>query len=78
MTNQVREYIERIVIDNNQPVKKRIDRLLELDCSNYTCLGIDSTIEERQSTKEISKYIYNTISTLDSNEGKLLLKTFDI
>lgn len=78
MTNQLKEYIEKIVIDNSEAIKKRIDRLLELDCSNYTSLGVDSTTEERQYTKEISKYIYRAIEDLDKNEGKLLLKTFDI
>jgi hypothetical protein len=78
MDHKLKEYAERIAIDYNKSVKERIDRLLELDCTNYTLLGIDSSNEERQSTKDSSRYIYNKINEIDSNEGKLLLKTLDL
>ena len=78
MDHKLKEYAERIAIDYNKSVKERIDRLLELDCANYTFLGIDSSNEERQSTKDSSRYIYNKINEIDSNEGKLLLKTLDL
>jgi len=78
MVNQWKDYVESIAINYQKSVNERINQLLEFDCSNYTCLGIDSTLSERNQTKLCSRYIYNKIQDLDSNEGKLLLKTLDL
>jgi len=65
-------------VDNSIVSKKRIDALLKADCSNYTCLGIDSTEEDRAEVKSISRHIYQIIQSIDSESGKLLLETLDI
>ena len=65
-------------VDNSIVSKKRIDALLKADCSNYTCLGIDSTEEDRAEVKSISRHIYQLIQSIDSESGKLLLETLDI
>lgn len=77
MEANLREYAEKIAIDYQKSVKERVDKLLELDCDNYTWLGIDSTTEERKKVKEASKFLYTKIKEIDENEGKILLKTLD-
>jgi len=47
--------------------------LLEIDATQYTNLGIDSTIEEKQEVKKNSIYLYEIIQKLDSRLGKTLL-----
>ena len=44
---------------------KKIDKLLEIDCSLYAHLGTDSTKEEKEEVKRKSIDIYRTIKTLD-------------
>ena len=78
MDQKLKEYAEKIAIDYQKTIKERVDKLLELDCKNYTYLGLDSSSEERQSTKDLSRYIYGKINEIDSNEGKFLLKTMDL
>lgn len=78
MRMNITEYARKIAEDYQQSAKQRIDKLLELDCSNYTKLGIDSTKEERNEVKESSKFIYSVIKDIDESEGKLLLKTLDL
>lgn len=77
MKVNLREYAEQIAIDYQKSVKERVDKLLELDCANYTWLGIDSSLEDRQEVKETSRFLYTKIKEIDENEGKLLLKTLD-
>lgn len=77
MKVNLKEYAQQIAIDYQKTVKERVDKLLELDCTNYTWLGIDSTPEERAEVRETSKYLYGVIKEIDRQEGKLLLKTLD-
>ena len=65
-------------VDNNIVSKKRIDALLKADCTNYTCLGIDSTKEDRAEVKSISRHIYQLIQSIDIESVKLLFETLDI
>lgn len=78
MRINITEYARKIAEDYQQSSKQRIDKLLELDCSNYTTLGIDSTSDERHEVRESSRFIYNIIKDIDESEGKLLLKTLDL
>jgi len=77
MKVNLKEYAKQIAIDYQKTVKERVDKLLELDCTNYTWLGIDSTKEERNEVRDTSRFLYGVIKEIDENEGKLLLKTLD-
>ena len=57
--------------------KEKIDKLLELDCSLYTNLGIDSTKSEKQEVKRMSKKIYKAIQSINEPIGKSLLQAID-
>lgn len=72
-TDKARE----IALDFNKSIKERVDTLLKADCSNYTCLGIDSTESERTIVKGTSEDIYKLVNLIDEESGKLLLKTLD-
>ena len=39
----------------------KIDKLFEIDCYQYTNLGTDSTIKEKDAVKKTSLYIYKKI-----------------
>ena len=45
--------------------------------SLYTNLGVNSTKEEKQEVKEISKFIYTRLALIDETSNKVLLKAFD-
>tara|TARA_R110002124_G_scaffold107851_3_gene260433 strand:- start:3797 stop:4024 length:228 start_codon:yes stop_codon:yes gene_type:complete len=53
--------------------REKVHRLLEIDAIQYTNLGIDSTIEEKDSVKKNSLYLYEAIQKLDLRLGKTLL-----
>lgn len=78
MRMNITEYARKIAEDYQKSTKERIDKLLELDCSNYTNLGVDSSKEDRDEVKASSKFIYSVIQDIDESEGKLLLKTLDL
>lgn len=65
--------LKAIVSNKSCNKKEKIDQLLKLDCSMYTYLGIDSTNEEIKYTKDVSLKIYQAVSSLDEDVGKLLL-----
>jgi len=58
--------------------KKKIDTLLEIDCSLYAHLGTDSTKAEKEEVKKRSIDIYRTIKTLDKKMGDLFLYSEDL
>ena len=58
--------------------KKKIDTLLEIDCSLYAHLGTDSTKAEKEEVKRKSIDIYRTIKTLDKKMGDLFLYSEDL
>lgn len=73
----MKEEIKKIAEAYQKTVKERIDQLLELDASQYTNLGSDSTKAEKAEVKKNSKVIYRTIKDLDEYTGKLLLEHLD-
>jgi len=58
--------------------KRKIDTLLEIDCSLYAHLGTDSTKAEKEEVKRKSIEIYRTIKTLDKKLGDELLYSEDL
>tara|TARA_R100001440_G_scaffold74846_1_gene100780 strand:- start:1788 stop:2027 length:240 start_codon:yes stop_codon:yes gene_type:complete len=58
--------------------KKKIDKLLEIDCSLYCNLGSDSKQYERDEVRRKSIDIYRTIKTLDRKLGDEFLLTMDL
>lgn len=77
MKDKLKEKAEAIAIDFAKSIKERTDLLLKLDCDLYTNLGIDSTKEEKEEIKEISKFIYTRVALIDETSGKILLKAID-
>ena len=58
-------------------VREKIDKLLEVDCSQYAQLGSDSSTKERQEVKKNSRKIYSAIKDIDYPTGKLFLEAMD-
>lgn len=77
MKDKLKEKAEAIAIDFAKSIKERTDLLLKLDCDLYTNLGIDSSKEEKEEIKEISKFIYTRVALIDETSGKILLKAID-
>lgn len=57
--------------------KRKVDALLEMDATNYTNLGTDSTKTEREQVKKNSKLIYKAIKQCDWYLGATLLHAMD-
>jgi len=72
------EDIEKILEFKTWTNKDKIDKLLEIDCSLYAHLGIDSTKSEREEVKKKSIVIYRTIKTIDKKLGDELLYSEDL
>lgn len=77
MKDKLKEKAEAIAIDFAKSIKERTDLLLKLDCDLYTNLGIDSSKEEKEEVREISKFIYTRVALIDETSGKILLKAID-
>ena len=73
----MKEEILKIAEAYQKTVKERIDQLLEMDATQYTNLGSDSTKAENAEVKKNSKVIYRAIKDLDEYTGKLLLEHLD-
>ena len=73
----MKEEVLRIAEAYQKTVKERIDLLLEMDATQYTNLGSDSTKTEKTDVKKNSKVIYRAIKDLDEYTGKLLLEHLD-
>jgi Na+-translocating ferredoxin:NAD+ oxidoreductase RnfG subunit len=73
----MKEEILKIAEAYQKTVKERIDQLLEMDATQYTNLGSDSTKAEKAEVKKNSKVIYKAIKDLDEYTGKLLLEHLD-
>lgn len=58
--------------------RRKIDTLLEIDCSLYAHLGTDSTRSEREDVKRKSIEIYRKIKTIDRKLGDEFLLTMDL
>ena len=73
----VKETAEQYARDFALSIQERTDKLLKLDCNEYTNLGSDSTKSERLEVKKNSKFIYKQIKGIDELSGNLLLKSLD-
>lgn len=69
---------EKILEFKTWSKKEKIDKLLEIDCSLYAHLGIDSTSHERAEVKRKSIVLYRLIKTLDKKLGDELLYSEDL
>ena len=69
--------IERIMGYSTWSDKKKVDTLLHIDCIMYTNLGIDSSKNERITTKQITKKIYKAIKEIKPELGISLLSAMD-
>jgi hypothetical protein len=58
--------------------KRKIDTLLEIDCSLYAHLGTDSTKAEKEEVKRKSVEIYRTIKKIDKELGDEFLLTMNL
>lgn len=70
MNTELDDFIERVLSYKTWTDKRKIDALLEYDCSMYTNLGSESTKTERENTKKKSRHIYRAISKINYKEGK--------
>lgn len=73
----VKETAEQYARDFALSIQERTDKLLKLDCTQYTNLGSDSTKLEKTEVKKNSKFIYKQIKGIDELSGNLLLKSLD-
>ena len=66
---------KKVELIMNMPICNvcKIDKLFEIDCYQYTNLGTDSTIKEKNAVKKTSLYIYRKIKQLNERLGKRLL-----
>ena len=66
---------KKVELIMNMPICNvcKIDKLFEIDCYQYTNLGTDSTIKEKDAVKKTSLYIYKKIKQLNETLGKRLL-----
>ena len=70
-------FIDKILGYKTWSDRKKIDALLERDCSLYTNLGKESTKKERNNTKKKSRAIYRAIKSISKKEGDLFLYHID-
>lgn len=74
--------VKTILSDKTYTPKNKENALLELDCSLYTNLGLDSTKKEKDRAHGISRRIYTEIQQLGNEAsfllGSFLLKTMDL
>lgn len=77
MKKDIKELAEKIATDFQLSIVERTNLLLKIDCDLYTNLGVNSTKEEKQEVKEISKFIYTRLALIDETSNKVLLKAFD-
>jgi|TARA_R110000824_G_scaffold64805_6_gene169193 hypothetical protein len=57
--------------------RDKIDRLLEIDATQYTNLGKDSSKTQKELVKRNSKYIYKVIKSIDVTLGNMFLQHQD-
>tara|TARA_S200002703_G_scaffold154481_1_gene157340 strand:+ start:642 stop:884 length:243 start_codon:yes stop_codon:yes gene_type:complete len=74
----IRKLAEKIALDFQLSVKEKTDAILELDATQYTNLGIDSTKTEKSKVKTDSKYLYKLIKNFNVDDGNLLLNHMDV
>jgi hypothetical protein len=75
--DQLISFIDKILGYKTWSEKRKIDALLERDCTLYTNLGKESTKKERSNTKRMSRAIYKAIKSINKEEGDLFLYHID-
>jgi hypothetical protein len=71
------EEIEDILEHTTWPDKKKVDTLLQMDCSMYTNLGTDSLRSEKDEVTNKSRKIYEAIQKVDHAMGSSFLILMD-
>ncbi len=66
--------IDKILGFSSWSDRKKIDTLLEMDADLYCNLGKESTKTAIEDTHKQSRKIYRAIKTVDSYQGRLLLR----
>jgi hypothetical protein len=56
---------------------EKINRMLEIDATQYTNCGLETTKSEKEIVKKNSRYIYKVISKLDAEIGRQFLQHQD-
>lgn len=69
--------IDKVLSYKTWTDKKKIDKLLFMDCQMYCWLGSDSTAKERNTVKAASRKIYTAIKKLNFSMGSNFLNTMD-
>ncbi len=72
------ENIEEFTEFKSWTDKRKIDTLLEIDCSLYAHLGTDSTKQERDEVRRRSIEIYRKIKKIDKELGDQFLLTMNL
>jgi hypothetical protein len=72
-----KELIDKIF--NYKTISKieKINRMLEIDATQYTNCGLETTKSEKEIVKKNSRYIYKVISKLDAEIGRQFLQHQD-
>tara|TARA_R110002110_G_scaffold356826_1_gene566360 strand:- start:3818 stop:4057 length:240 start_codon:yes stop_codon:yes gene_type:complete len=71
------EAINKILSYKTWTDKKKVDSLLELDCSMYAALGIDSTVKDKDIVIKDSRNIYKAIKQIAPILGTTLISAMD-
>ena len=66
--------IDKILGFSSWSDTKKIDTLLEIDADLYCNLGKESTKTDIENVHKQSRKIYRAIKTVDSYQGRLLLR----
>lgn len=69
--------IDKILSYKTWNTSRKLDALLEMDCIQYTNLGIDSSKKEKEQVKRNSRKIYKAIKTLNKRMGSEFLMAMD-
>ena len=72
-----KELIDKIYNYKSLSDKIKIDRLLEIDCTQYVYCGLETSKTKKQLVKKNSIYIYKTIKKINDYTGSLLLNHLD-
>ena len=62
--------VDKIVDYTTWSDKRKIDTLLHINNVMYSNLGLDSSKQERSTTKQLSKKIYKALKTVSPELGK--------
>ena len=72
-----KESIDKIFNYSSISNIEKINRMLEIDATQYTNLGSDSSKSEKEIVKKNSKYIYKVISRINPEIGRQFLEHQD-